>query len=363
MIFERSKLSKLVFAAAFATSLGGCGGGSDSIQPPVGYKQTVLVSDGSVAASHTDTNLKNGWGVAFNPQGDVWVADAGSQKSTLYDGNGVPQQLIVSIPTGTNGPAGPTGIVFSGASNFAVNQSGVSGTSAFIFATLAGTIAAWSPSVNLTSAVTVYDDASGGAEYTGLAIGSDNGASRLYAADFHNNKIDVFDSTFTKVSVSGRFVDPALPAGFAPFGIQVIGNSVFVAYGQQNSSARIAVNVPGQGLIDVYDTGGIFQKRLVTGGDLNAPWGMATAPSNFGPLSNELLVGNFGDGTIHAYDPQTGVEAGTLKARTGVPIQIPGLWGIAFGNGVDAQPTNTLFFAAGPNSGANGVYGRLDVDQ
>ncbi|MBN3782141.1 TIGR03118 family protein [Burkholderia sp. Ac-20345] len=363
MFLLRSTLPKVVLSATIAAILAGCGGDDDSVQQRVGYKQTVVVSDGGVASSHTDANLKNGWGIAFNPQGFVWVADAGSQKSTLYDGDGTPQQLVVSIPAGVNGPAGPTGIVFSGASNFELTQNGTSGSSAFIFATLAGTIAAWSPSVNLTSAVTVYDDATGGAQYTGLAIGSDNGANRLYAADFHNNKIDVFDNSFQKISTIGRFVDPSLPAGFAPFGIQAVGSDIFVAYAKQDSSARNAVHAVGQGLIDVYDSGGTFKKRLITGGNLNAPWGIAPAPVGFGPLSNKLLIGNFGDGTIHAYDPQSGAEAGTLTQKNGAPITIPGLWGIGFGNGLNAQPTNTLFFAAGPNRGLNGIYGRLDVDQ
>ncbi|MDR6496178.1 uncharacterized protein (TIGR03118 family) [Paraburkholderia terricola] len=362
MALVRSTLFKLTLSAALAASLAGCGGDGNSVQP-VGYKSSVVVSDGGVPASNTDANLKDGWGIAFNPQGFVWVADAGSQKSTLYDGNGVPQQLVVSIPAGTNGPAGPTGIVFSGANNFAVSQNGVSGTSAFVFATLAGTIAAWSPTVNLTSAVTVYDDAAGAAEYTGLAIGADSGAGRLYAADFHNNKIDVFDSAFNRLTTSGRFVDPSLPAGFAPFGIQAIGNSLFVAYAKQDSSARRSVHAAGQGVIDVYDMSGALQKRFATGGDLNAPWGITIAPSNFGPFSNKLIVGNFGDGTLHAFDPQTGAAAGALTQRSGAPITIAGLWGIAFGNGLNAQPTNTLFFAAGPNSGSNGAYGRLDVDQ
>lgn len=368
MVSLRSTVLNFALSAAVAASLTACGGGDDSTpaqQPKqlTGFKSTVVVSDGSATAAHTDANLKNGWGIAFNPQGFVWVADAGSKKSTLYDGNGAPQQLVVAIPDGTNGPAGPTGIVFSGASSFPVSQNNTSGSSAFIFATLAGTIAAWSPTVNLNNAVTVYDDGTGAAEYTGLAIGSDSGAARIYAADFHNNKVDVFDSTFTKLTTTGRFTDAALPVGFAPFGIQAIGNSIVVTYAKQDSAARISVHGTGLGFVDVYDTAGNLQKRLVSGGALNAPWGVASAPANFGPFSNTLLVGNFGDGTIHAYDPQSGALVGTLTQKDGTPITIPGLWGMAFGNGLNAQPTNTLFFAAGPNGGANGVYGRVDLDQ
>lgn len=361
MVFLRSIALKLTLSAAVAASLTACGGGDGSNPTP--FKLTALVSDGGTPAANTDKNLKNGWGIAFNPQGVVWVANAGSQKSTLYDGNGVPQQLVVAIPDGANGPSGPTGIVFSGASSFPISQNGVTGSSGFIFATLAGTIAAWSPAVNLTNAVTAYDDAAGGAEYTGLAIGSDSGAPRIYAADFHNNKVDVFDNTFQKLPAAGRFVDPALPAGYAPFGIQAIGDNIVVAYAQQDSTARFSVHGNGLGYVDVYDTKGTLKKRLASGGALNAPWGLAAAPADFGKLSNTLLVGNFGDGTIHSYDLQSGKLVGTLTRKDGTPITIPGLWGIGFGNGVQAQPTNTLFVAAGPNGGANGLYGRIDLDQ
>lgn len=360
MVSLRSIALKFALSAAVAASLAACGGGDGDTTP---FKSTVLVSDGSTSAANTDVNLKNGWGIAFNPTGFVWVADAGSKKSTLYDGNGAPQQLVVAIPDGANGPAGPTGIVFSGASSFPVSQSGVTGSSAFIFATLAGTIAAWSPTVNLTNAVTAYDDATGGAEYTGLAIGSDSGAARIYAADFHNNKVDVFDSGFQKLATTGRFTDPALPAGFAPFGIQAIGGNIVVSYAQQDSTARFSVHGSGLGFVDVYDASGNLKKRLASGGALNAPWGIALAPANFGRFSNTLLVGNFGDGTIHAYDLQSGALVGALTQSGGTPITIPGLWGIAFGNGVKEQPTNTLFFAAGPNRGTNGLYGRIDIGQ
>ncbi|MDR7375359.1 uncharacterized protein (TIGR03118 family) [Rhodoferax ferrireducens] len=360
MVSLRSIALKFALSAAVAASLTACGGGGSD---PTPFKLTALVSDGGVPAANTDANLKNGWGIAFNPQGVVWVADAGSKKSTLYDGNGVPQQLVVAIPDGANGPAGPTGIVFSGASSFPISQNGVTGSSAFLFATLTGTIAAWSPTVNLTNAVTAYDDAAGGAEYTGLAIGSDGGAPRIYAADFHNNKVDVFDNTFQKLATTGRFTDPALPAGFAPFGIQAVGDSIVVAYAQQDSTARISVHGSGLGFIDIYDTSGNLKKRLASGGALNAPWGLAAAPANFGPFSNALLVGNFGDGTIHAYDLQSGKLLGALTQNDGTPITVPGLWGIAFGNGLNAQPTNTLFLAAGPNRGANGLYARIDLAQ
>ena len=368
MVSLQSTTFKFALSFLVAASLAACGGSdrSDSTPPapPTPFRLTALATDSGIPAANTDAKLKNGWGVAFNPEGVAWVADAGSDKSTLYDGNGVPQQLVVSIPVGANGFAGPTGIVFSGGSNFPISQGGVTGPSGFIFATLAGTLAAWSPTVDLTNAVTAYDDATtGGAEYTGLAIASDSGAPRIYAADFHNNKVDVFDNSYKKLPSVGRFADPALPAGFAPFGIQAVGDSILVSYAKQDGSARFSVHGDGLGFIDVYDASGNLKKRLASGGALNAPWGLAAAPADFGPFSNTLLVGNFGDGTIHSYDLQSGKVVGAITQSDGTAITVPGLWGIAFGNGVNAQPTNTLFIAAGPNGGANGLYARIDLVQ
>jgi uncharacterized protein (TIGR03118 family) len=332
-----------------------CGGGSRHHH----FRVTNLVSDGSVPAAHVDANLKNPWGVAFNPRGFVWVADNGSQHATLYDGNGVPQSLVVSIPAGSSGDANPTGIVFNGTADFVVSQSGKSGPAVFIFAGEGGTLTAWSPTVNATSAITVFDSG-GTAVYKGLAIASSNGANFLYAADFHNNRIDVFDRTFTKIVLPGAFQDPTLPAGFAPFGIQAIDSTIFVSYAMQDAAKHDDVPGAGLGVIDMFTTSGQFIRRFITGGPLNAPWGMARAPRDFGPFGDAMLVGNFGDGTINAFDPNSGAFVGTLRHDDGAAIVEPGLWGIAFGNGLNDQPTNTLFFAAGPNDEADGVYGRID---
>jgi uncharacterized protein (TIGR03118 family) len=353
-----------VVGGASLSMLVACGGGgnSGSVNSTLQtFAETLLVSDDAVQAAHTDPNLKNGWGVAFNPNGFVWVADNGTNVATLYDGNGVPQTLVVSIPNGTNGPASPTGIVFNGTSDFMISQNGKSGVAAFIFSGEGGTITAWAPAVAPTAALVEYDDGAGGAVYKGLALAADNGSNFLYASDFHNNKIDVFDRTFTKVAMPGGFHDPSLPAGFAPFGIQAIGSRLFVTYAQQDPDAQDDVAGAGLGFVDVFDTEGNFRQRFASGGPLNAPWGMTLAPSNFGPFSNAVLIGNFGDGMIHAFDQSSGVFMGTLNTANGAAFVQPGLWGIAFGNGLDNQPTNTLFFAAGPNDEANGVYGRVDV--
>jgi len=363
-----SVFSIVAFGAAIAT-LASCGGGSSSSNnagtsstPQSSFTATVIVSDGAVPAAHTDANLKNGWGVAFNPKGFVWVADNGTDVATLYDGNGVPQSLVVTIPNGTNGTASPTGIVFNGTQSFTVTRNGKSGTAAFIFAGEGGTITAWSPAVGPTNAFTMFDDAAGGAVYKGLALAANNGNNFLYAADFHNSKIDVFDTTFAKVAMPGGFRDPTLPAGFAPFGIQAIGSNLFVTYAQQDSAKHDDVAGAGLGMVDVFDTAGNFKQRFVTGAPLNAPWGIAQAPANFGSMSGAILIGNFGDGTINAFDASSGKSLGALASSNGSAIVEHGLWGIAFGNNLSNQPSNTLFFAGGPNDEANGVYGRIDLN-
>jgi uncharacterized protein (TIGR03118 family) len=360
----------LTLAGVAAFGLIACGGGSNnnmstSMSTPAAssFKATILVSDGSTSAAHTDPNLQNSWGIAFNPTGVVWVSDNNTQKSTLYDGNGVVQSLVVTLPAAASGqPASPTGIVFNTTPDFTVTANGLSGKAIFLWATLAGTIAAWSPTVLPTQAVTVHDDGAGAAEYTGLAIASNGGASMLYAADFHNGKVDMFDKTFTKVISAGAFTDPNLPAGFNPFGIQAVGQTIYVAYAKLGPDGHRDQSGAGNGVVDAFDTAGHLMMRVASGGALNSPWAIALAPANFGTFSNELLIGNFGDGTINAFDPATGAAKGTLLQADGSKLTQPGLWGMAFGNNVDSQPSNTLFFAAGP-SATTGMYGRIDMTQ
>lgn len=328
------------------------------------YQQHNLVSDGAIPADNRDTNLVNGWGIAFNPFGPVWVADNGTGVSTLYDGSGKIQPLVVQIPSPANasGPGNPTGIVFNASTGFVVSQGMTSGASRFIFATEDGVIAGWSPNVDTTHAIRVIDNSTTGAVYKGLAISAGGNGSMLYAADFHNNRIDVFDSTFKTVMLgAGAFSDPGIPAGFAPFGLQAINGDIYVSYAKQDAGKHDDVAGKGLGFINVFDPNGHLIKRLVSKGELNSPWGMALAPAGFGKFSGRLLVGNFGDGMIHAYDLATGNSIGTLKDPGRRPIQINGLWGLAFGNGFNNQPIDTLFFAAGPGDEKNGVYGRIDV--
>ncbi|MEX3810820.1 TIGR03118 family protein [Paraburkholderia sp. BR13439] len=354
-------------AVATLVSCGGGGGGSSnssSTSPPVqsSFTATALVSDGAVPAAHTDANLKNPWGVAFNPNGFAWVADNGTNVATLYDGNGVPQSLVVTIPDGKNGSASPTGIVFNGTQSFLVTENGKSGVAAFIFTGEGGTITAWAPAVGPTNAFVMYDDGAGGAVYKGLALAAMNNGNFLYATDFHNNKIDVFDTSFTKVSMPGAFTDPAMPAGFAPFGIQAIGSNLFVTYAMQDAAKHDDVPGAGLGMVDVYDTAGNLKQRFATGGPLNAPWGIAQAPASFGSMSGAIIIGNFGDGMINAFNASSGQSMGPISGPNNSPIVEHGIWGIAFGNDLSNQPSSTLFFAAGPNDEADGVYGRIDLN-
>ena len=342
------------------------------------FSLTNLVADTSGGtAVTTDANLVNPWGISI-PAGTApaWVANNHSETSTLYDGNGKPQPsgaaLVVSFAASTSGTTfDPTGIVFNpSSSDFVVTSGSTSGAPKFIFDGEGGMIAGWAPSVDVTHAVTMYTDA-GGAVYKGLAVAANGGGWFLYATDFHNAKVDVFDTHFTKQTPSATaftFSDPSIPAGFAPFGIQAINNGaggatqIYVTYAQQQGpDNHDNANGAGLGYVDIYDANGKLIKQLVAAGALNAPWGLALAPADFGTLSNALLVGNFGDGKVNGYDAASGTFIGSVSDSSGAAIATPGLWGIAFGNDANNQPHNTLFFAAGINNEANGSYGRIDL--
>jgi uncharacterized protein (TIGR03118 family) len=321
-------------------------------EPGNSYHRRDLVSDGGVPAEHVDPDLVNGWGLAASASGPWWVAAADSGKSVLYNGEGTKLSLVVSVP------GEPTGTVFNGGPRFVIPNVGAA---RFLFASEDGTISAWSPNlVPNTQAVVVIDSSAAAASYKGLAIDSTTAGTRLYAADFHNARVDVFDGNFTPVSVAGAFTDPNLPAGYAPFGIQTLAGSVFVAYAKQDEEAEEEVTGPGLGVVDKYDLAGRLIARVGTGGALNAPWGIALAPAGFGRFSGKLLVGNFGNGRINVFDPVTFEPKGHLKGTDGKAIVIDGLWGIAFGNGGTAGPPTTLFFAAGPDDEEHGLFGRLD---
>jgi uncharacterized protein (TIGR03118 family) len=317
--------------------------GSTSAQ---GYKLFRLDSNVSGKARHTDPLLINGWGTAYAPGGAFWVSDEGDGWSTLYNGVGVPQSLIVTIPSANGIDTGsPTGIVYNGSQQFQVEG----WASTFLFATLDGTISGWSEIANPTEAIIAVNNSSSGAVYTALAITSHPSGNYLFATDNANNKVDMYDGNFNLVK---SFTDTTLK-GMAPFGIQNINGQVYVAFAPTSGAAG--------GVIDIFDESGNFVKLLAQGKPLNQPWGFAMAPSNFGPLSNTLLVcNNTNTGTISGFNPKTGAYVGTITDAKGKPIRINQIWGIEFGGGTaNNGKTNQLFFASGPGNNLDGGFGGI----
>ena len=352
---------RVVFGLAFAGATLAVGGATAATTGNW-FNPYYLVSDAAGGpAPHADTALVNGWGLVAGPTTPWWTSNNGTNTSTLYNGAGVKSALTVSVP------GGPTGTVFNGtAGDFVVSDSGKSGSARFLFATQAGKILGWSPTVNGTNAVVAADNSSGGALYEGLATTAD----RLYATDFHNARVDVFDTTFAPVTNAKAFVDKEIPKGWAPFGIQALGGNLFVTYAKQNSAKRASVAGGGLGYVDQYGPDGVLLARVAKRGlpkaPLNAPWGLAMAPSTFGGFAGDLLVGNFGNGKISAYQPPPippgkWVYKGQLRIATGQIIKIDGLWGIAFGNGAASGSTNNLYFLSGPTGQQHGLFGFITV--
>jgi uncharacterized protein (TIGR03118 family) len=317
------------------------------------YIVKPLVSDGYLPGTIVDPNLVNAWGLTASGTSPWWSADNGTGKSTLYNGNtGAPQALVVSVDTN------PTGTVFNGTTGFVVP--GTTARAVFLFDTEGGQLLGWNPAFGTTAQVA---KTIAGAIYKGLAIGTTGaGAPRLYAANFHAGTVDVFDGSFTLVTEPGAFVDPSLPDGYAPFGIQNIAGRIFVSYAKQDADAEDEVAGQGRGFVDEYDTDGHLLERVAQHGQLNAPWGLALAPASFGEFGGDLLVGNFGDGQINAYEPQPDgsfERVGGLRDDSGRQISIDGLWALEFGNGAAAGPKENLFFTAGPNDESDGLFGQI----
>jgi uncharacterized protein (TIGR03118 family) len=315
------------------------------------YVQTNLVSNGAVPALATDANLVNPWGLASLSGSPFWVSDQATGESTLYSGSGAIESLVVTVPG-----AGPTGIVANGGSGFGI-AAAAGGTvpAKFIFATLDGSIYGWNPGSTSGATKAVPAATVPGASFTGLAIAGSN----LYAADFAGGKIDAFNSTFGAI-LPGAFVDPNLPAGDMPYNIQNIGGKLYVEYCQ--SSAGVPLFVPGDGAVDVYDANGIFIQRLITGSDLDVPWGITMAPAGFGPFGGDLLVGNLGSGEIDAFDPVNGTFRGTLDGPGGTPLTNGDLWGLQFGTGgKSGGDPDTLFFTAGVDDYSGGLFGSIQA--
>jgi uncharacterized protein (TIGR03118 family) len=328
------------------------------------YLQHNLVSDGAVPADLTDTRVVNAWGLVSGPTTPWWISDNGTGLTTLYNvGTGTITNTF-TVP-GAGGQQGtPTGVVFNGGTGFVVNNGLGSSPARFIFASEDGTISAFRGA----PIVTVVPNSGSGAVYKGIAIDSATAGTLLYATNFHAGTVDVFDSTFTPVQMPGAFVDLDLPPGYAPFGIQNLGGIIYVTYALQDANKHDDVAGQGHGFVDAFDTAGNLLHRVASKGQLNSPWGLALAPADFGGFSNHLLVGNFGDGRIHAFDPANFTGQGEFQARgplhsaDGPPIAIDGLWALSFGKGAANNangPTNTLFFTAGPFDEGHGLFGSL----
>jgi uncharacterized protein (TIGR03118 family) len=331
------------------------------------FHQTNLVSDIPGMAIATDPNLVNPWGLSSSATSPIWVSDNGAGVSTLYRGDGTSVPLVVTIPAPGSPTGGtPTGTVFnSTASDFTVTNGSQTAKALFLFATEDGTILGWNPGVGGTSATIAVDnsaaiDSAGdiGAVYKGLALGAAGGANFLYAANFRFGTVDVFDKSFHPAILAGSFTDPGLPSGFAPFGIQNLGGMIYVTYAKQDPFKHDDVSAPGNGFVDIFGTDGTFVRRFASRGTLDSPWGLALAPSTFGNFHGDVLVGNFGDGLINAFTP-AGAFRGQLKSETSAPIQIDGLWGLRFGNGGAGGDPSTLFFSAGLDGEAHGLFGTI----
>jgi uncharacterized protein (TIGR03118 family) len=334
--------------------------------------QAVLTGLGYAPAAQVDTNLVNPWGISHSGGSPFWVSDNGNGLSTLYDTNGVPQSLVVTIPPPAN-PTGQVNTAGTGPTDFIVptpvTPANPLGTvkSGFIFATEDGTIAA--RTVGNVS-ITMVNNQASGAVYKGLAIGNSSSGFVLYAANFSSGKIDVFDSHFVPTTLSGNFTDPTpppVPAGtpagqaYAPFNVQVLNGNLYVTYALQNSLKHDDVAGEGNGYVDEYTLNGTFMARVATNGPLNSPWGLDIAPAGFGSFANDLLIGNFGDGMIDVYNSITDAFLGRLDNALGSPIAIDGLWALINGNGGSGGLANFVYFTAGINGENDGLFGSLSV--
>lgn len=371
-------------ALAMTACGGGGGGGGGAAASPMaqqtatGFADTPLVVDKAevVAVSATlDANLQNPWAIAVAPGLPFWIADNNSNLATLYSGTGeIETQEVtgsatvgIAIPASAAGvQANPTGQVYNGGGGFLITTNSGQESAQFIYVGEGGTIAAWAKDSGGT-AVTAYDDGvvngADHAVYKGLAEATLSGAQYLYATDLHNNKIDVFDTHFSKpAAMQGKFTDPNMPSGFVPFGIAPVNGQLFVTYAMQDAAKHDEVTGAGLGYVDVFDFSGNFISRFASAGALNAPWGIAVAPAGFATLQGDVLIGNFGDGTINAFKPNgtsLAMSVGPLLAGNGQALAFPGLWSLQFGNGDSDKPVTTLFYTAGFASQTDGVFGSI----
>ena len=339
----------------------------------IGYVQTNLVSDIKGLARTSDPNLQNPWGVSQNTQGQFRVADNATGVSTEYSAAGKIIGTPVTIPTppGVTPPSAPNGNVFNTTSDFVISHDGKSAPATVIFSSENGTIVGFNPAVDPSEGILEADLSQSGAVFKTLTAGSVNGANYIYASDFHNGTVDVFNGQFQLVHLSGSFTDPNIPAGFAPFGLKNVNGTLFVTYAKQDAARHDDVAGVGNGFIDEFTLSGNFIERFASQGLLNSPHGIAVAPDNFGQFSNALLVGNFGDSKVNAFNLNTGQFLGQLTDAHGKTLILnggfkqesdtKGLWGLTFGDGQNGAATNSLFFAAGINDENDGLFGKLTV--
>ena len=322
------------------------------------FFQQDLVADDAGAAARADPRLVNPWGLAVGARG-IYVANARSGYATAYDGNGNNVGASVRVPGPNGGKGSPTGVVVNDdATKFFLP--GTATPANVIFVTEEGTIDAWNTANRNRTVVVVSDRSADGYSYKGATIARFKRSPYLYVANFTAQRVDVYNASFARVNLPGRFVDPNLPRGYAPFNVQQIDNELFVMYAKRSGREE----VPGRavGLVNVFGSDGKLIRRFASGKTLNAPWGIAVAPADWGDFAGDILVGNFGDGRITAFDRATGASQGLLEDFTGQPIQLAGLWGLAFGNGKAGNLKSGLYFAAGVDHETGGLYGRVVVD-
>ncbi len=352
--------------------------------PSSGFVQTPLVSDIPGLAPNTNPNLVNPWGFTETSAGQFRVAANGSGRGILFDAQGNKVGADIKIPPPAGSPpkttSTPNGVVANTTSDFVITVKGRSAPATLLFSTEDGTIAGWNPALSRTRAVIAADQSGNGAVYKLLAMGQAGGANYLYATNFHNGTVDVFDSHFAlHTFFAGQFTDPNAPAGFAPFGVKNVDGILFATYAKQDAAKHDDVAGPGNGFIDEFNTSGHFLGRFASGTAaggtltaLNSPIGATIAPAGFGNFGGDLLIGNFGDSHVSAFDLSTGEFRGQLTDTSGQPLVLDagitgadgntkGLWGIGFGNGQGGAGTQTLFFADGPNDESDGVFGMVNM--
>ena len=388
-ILRIGALGVLLVACVFVTKASAAGGGYVEkdlvVNQEVGGVPQLTDANGILhVADFFDANLVNPWGIAESGTSPFWVSDNGSHLSTLYNTAGAPQGLVVSIPApgdplGASGT--PTGIAFNITFGTSTPQFMISGFTStglpttqaaiFLFVTEDGTILGWNPNVNPPNTVAPFGrhaiiavNHSGSAIYKGVAVAKDStGNAFLYATNFGSGHVEVYDGTFAAASglPDGAFLDPKLPKNYSPFNVALINGKIFVTYALKEPGGEDDVAGQGHGIVNTFDLAGNFLSRFAQHGQLDSPWGMQMAPAGWGPLGGKLLIGNFGNGQINAFDPATGVFFGRLNDASGKPVVIDGLWSLQFGNGGSGGDPDKLYFTAGPNGEADGLFGRLSV--